>query len=222
MLFGLSKKLLELPDSATATPDRDQAVVISGVHAVNGHATVEPVPAGLARAVFGMGCFWGAERLFWEQEGVYSTAAGYAGGITANPSYEDVCGGHTGHTEVVLVYFDPRQISYQRLLQLFWESHDPTQGMRQGNDHGTQYRSAIYASNAQQLAEAEASRAAYQESLDSKGLKNITTEIKHLDSFFYAEEYHQQYLHKNPMGYCALAGTGACYQPLTDDPVTAQ
>ncbi len=220
MLFGIGEKSLELPDQATALPDRERALEISGVHAVNGHTMVEPVPAGLEQAVFGMGCFWGAERLFWELEGVYSTAAGYAGGLTANPSYEDVCSGQTGHTEVVRVFYDPQVISYQALLQAFWESHDPTQGMAQGNDHGTQYRSAIYTTSAEQQAQAEASQATYQDALSAKGLKNITTEIKHLDSFFYAEEYHQQYLHKNPNGYCGLAGTGACYQPLTVDPVT--
>lgn len=179
---------------------------------MSGNRFVEPVPEHLHKAVFGLGCFWGAERLFWQLDGVFSTAAGYAGGITRNPSYQDVCSGGTGHTEVVLVYFDPEKIAYQQLLASFWESHDPTQGMRQGNDSGTQYRSAIYASNAEQLCEASASRDAFQQALSDKNFAAITTEIKQLTDFYYAEDYHQQYLAKNPGGYCGLAGTGACYR----------
>lgn len=210
-LFTLKQKSLDLPDAHSAIPDRAEAICPNPEHFVSGNRFVAPVPERLHSAVFGLGCFWGAERLFWELEGVYSTAAGYAGGITRNPSYQDVCSGGTGHTEVVLVYFDPDLISYQTLLAAFWESHDPTQGMRQGNDSGTQYRSAIYTNSAAQLLEAETSREAYQQALREKGYSSITTEIKELDEFYYAEDYHQQYLAKNPGGYCGLAGTGACY-----------
>jgi len=214
MLFSLgqsARKSESLPSAADAIPDRDQKVDFSPTHFVNGNRIVEPVPEQLHKAVFGLGCFWGAERLFWELPGVYSTAVGYAGGITANPTYEDVCSGGTGHTEAVLVYFDADQTSFEQLLAAFWEAHDPTQGMRQGNDRGTQYRSAIYASNAAQLAAANASREAFQVELAGRGYSEITTEIRELETFYYAEDYHQQYLAKNPGGYCGLAGTGACY-----------
>lgn len=203
----------DIPGRDQALPDRANAMKFNPVHYVNGNPIVEPVPGHLQKAVFGLGCFWGAERLFWELPGVFSTAVGYAGGITANPTYEDVCSGMTGHTEVVLVYFDPAQISYQELLTAFWESHDPTQGMRQGNDRGTQYRSAIYTCSEAQAEQARASQARFQEALDEQGYAAITTEIVELGEFYYAEDYHQQYLAKNPGGYCGLAGTGACYRP---------
>jgi peptide-methionine (S)-S-oxide reductase len=181
-------------------------------HYVSGNPIVEPVPAGLAKAVFGLGCFWGAERKFWQLPGVFSTAAGYAGGDVENPTYREVCSGRTGHAEVILVYYDPKRISYEKLLKMFWESHDPTQGMRQGNDRGTQYRSAVYYCDAEQQEQAVASLKAYQESLRKAGFKNdITTEIAPLDTFHYAEDYHQQYLAKNPDGYCGLGGTGVSF-----------
>ena len=206
-----------LPDREQALPDRSEPVSFNPTHFVNGHRIVEPVPEHLAKAVFGLGCFWGAERLFWQLPGVYSTAAGYAGGLTANPTYEDVCSGMTGHAEVVLVFFDPAEISYQQLLAAFWESHDPTQGMRQGNDRGTQYRSAIYFCNEEQKQQAQASQESFQQELNAKGYAAITTEIAALGEFYYAEDYHQQYLAKNPGGYCGLAGTGACYRPETSN-----
>ena len=181
---------------------------ITNKHFVNGHPLLPPFPAGLERALFGMGCFWGAERRFWETPGVFSTAAGYAAGHTPDPDYRQVCGGNTGHAEVVQVIFDPGQVSYAELLKLFWESHDPTQGMRQGNDIGSQYRSGIYVTSAAQLREAEASREAYQRALTARGYGPITTEIREAPEFYYAEEYHQQYLAKNPGGYCGLGGTG--------------
>ena len=180
-------------------------------HFVNGHRIVPPFPAGLREAVFGLGCFWGAERLFWQLPGVYSTAAGYAGGLTPNPTYEEVCTGLTGHAEVVRVIYDPKQVDYADLLKAFWESHDPTQGMRQQNDIGTQYRSVIYATDAEQRQAAEESRDAYQARLTAAGLHAITTEVHDAPRFYYAEDYHQQYLAKNPDGYCGLKGTGvAC------------
>ncbi|MFW5835246.1 MAG: peptide-methionine (S)-S-oxide reductase MsrA, partial [Pseudomonadota bacterium] len=179
-------------------------------HAVSGHALQPPYPADLATAMFGMGCFWGAERLFWRIPGVYLTAVGYAGGLTPNPTYEEVCSGRTGHTEVVLVVFDPAAVGYADLLRAFWEGHDPTQGMRQGNDVGTQYRSAIYTHDDAQAAAAEDSRRRFQAALDARGLGRITTEIAPAPTFYFAEAYHQQYLHKNPGGYCGLGGTGAC------------
>ncbi|MDE0509187.1 MAG: peptide-methionine (S)-S-oxide reductase MsrA [Gammaproteobacteria bacterium] len=182
-------------------------------HFVNGNRICEPMPEGLERAVFGLGCFWGAERLFWQLPGVYSTAVGYAGGVSANPSYEEVCGGMTGHVEVVLVWFDPAQISYEQLLTEFWENHDPTQGMRQGNDRGTQYRSAIYTVSSGQDKAARASLERCGELLRQRDFPEITTEIKTLEQFYYAEDYHQQYLAKNPFGYCSLAGTGICMRP---------
>lgn len=216
MLFGLSKKPVDLPDDSSALPDRAYPNQYNSTHFVNGNPIVEPVPDHLERAVFGLGCFWGAERLFWELPGVFSTAVGYAGGITNNPSYEDVCSGKTGHTEVVTVFFDPEKISYEALLAAFWEAHDPTQGMRQGNDVGTQYRSAIYTVNSMQERVAEASRARFQSALQEVGKGSITTEISELGPFHYAEDYHQQYLAKNPGGYCGLAGTGACYRPAPE------
>lgn len=181
---------------------------ITNKHFVNGHPLLPPFPDGLERALFGMGCFWGAERRFWETPGVYSTAVGYAAGHTTDPTYKQVCGGNTGHAEVVQVLFDPAQVSYAELLRLFWESHNPTQGMRQGNDIGTQYRSGIYVTSAAQREQAEASRDAYQQALTARGFGPITTEILDAPAFYYAEEYHQQYLAKNPGGYCGLGGTG--------------
>jgi peptide-methionine (S)-S-oxide reductase len=185
-------------------------------HAVLGTPLEPPFPAGLERAVFGMGCFWGAERLYWRLDGVYTTAVGYAGGYTPNPTYDEVCSGRTGHAEVVLVVFDPARISYEELLRVFWEGHDPTQGMRQGNDVGTQYRSAVQVAGEQQRKAAEASRDAYQAVLSAAGHGTITTEIVDASEFWYAEDYHQQYLHKNPLGYCGLGGTGvSCPVGLT-------
>jgi peptide-methionine (S)-S-oxide reductase len=202
---------LRMPQPEQAIPGRDEAMPVPAAHYVNGHSLTPPFPAGLEQAVFGMGCFWGAERKFWEAPGVYSTAVGYAGGYTANANYREVCTGMTGHTEVVLVVFDPKVISYDALLKIFWENHDPTQGMRQGNDVGTQYRSAIYTYSAEQKRAAEASRQAFQDRLNDAGYGRITTEIADAPAFYYAEDYHQQYLAKNPGGYCGLGGTGvAC------------
>jgi peptide-methionine (S)-S-oxide reductase len=207
MLF--MRKTTTLPSATEALPGRSEPMPTARTHFVNGHPLKPPYPAGSQKAVFGLGCFWGAERKFWELgEGVYVTAVGYAGGTTRNPTYEEVCSGRTGHTEVVLVVFDPAKISYDRLLKTFWESHDPTQGMRQGNDVGTQYRSAIYTFDDAQRQTAEASRAAYQKALAAKGLGAITTEIAASGEFYFAEDYHQQYLAKNPAGYCGLGGTG--------------
>ncbi|MDO9318690.1 MAG: peptide-methionine (S)-S-oxide reductase MsrA [Gammaproteobacteria bacterium] len=211
MLFS---KQDALPTVDTALPGRAHAVRISNRHFVTGQPLHGDMPVDVQTAVFAMGCFWGAERLFWRQEGVYSTAVGYAGGITPNPTYEEVCSGRTGHTEVVIVFFRPDVISYARLLQLFWESHDPTQGMRQGNDRGTQYRSAIYTTSPEQLAQALASKQQFQHALSGSGYEPITTEIKLLEAFYYAEYYHQQYLGKNPAGYCGLRGLGlSCALP---------
>ena len=194
-----------------ALPGRTTPVPVAEHHAVTGHRIVPPFPDGMRTAVFGMGCFWGAERLFWRTSGVYSTAVGYAGGYTPNPTYQEVCSGRTGHAEVVLVVFDPAQISYPELLRIFWEGHDPTQGLRQGNDWGTQYRSGIYTTDADQAAEAQASRSTYQQALTAAGRGEITTEIASLRHFYYAEDYHQQYLERNKNGYCGLGGTGvAC------------
>lgn len=198
----------QLPTPDKALPGRPAAMRISNRHHVNGHPIQPPFPEGLEQAVFGLGCFWGAERRFWQLPGVYSTAVGYAGGITPNPTYEEVCSGLTGHSEVVLVVFDPAVTSYPQLLKAFWENHDPTQGMRQGNDRGTQYRSAIYTLSEQQAEEARRSKELCQPLLTTMGYPQITTEIKPLDTFYYAEEFHQQYLAKNPHGYCGLAGTG--------------
>jgi peptide-methionine (S)-S-oxide reductase len=199
---------LRIPTPDEALPGRTGRMPVSRRHFVNGAPLEPPFPEGLERAVFGMGCFWGAERKFWEADGVYTTAVGYAGGHTPNPTYEEVCSGRTGHAEVVLVVFDPRRTSYDAMLRIFWESHDPTQGMRQGNDVGTQYRSAIYWYSESQRVAAERSREAYQRALTSRRLGEITTEIAAAPEFYYAEGYHQQYLAKNPGGYCGLGGTG--------------
>ncbi len=203
-----SYQKLEIPSPAQALPGRAERMPVPERHYVNGRPLSPPFPKGMEQILFSMGCFWGVERKFWQTEGVYTTAVGYAGGHTPNPSYEEVCTGMTGHAEVVLVVYDPQVLSYQSLLKLFWESHDPTQGMRQGNDVGTQYRSAIYCyTEAQQIA-AEASKRAYEESLRQAGYGPITTEIHAAPTFYYAEAYHQQYLAKNPGGYCGLGGTG--------------
>ncbi|TVR97844.1 MAG: peptide-methionine (S)-S-oxide reductase MsrA [Rhodospirillales bacterium] len=200
---------LTIPSADEALPGRTQPVQVPDTHAVSGRPLKPPFPAGTETVTFGLGCFWGAERVFWQTPGVFTTAVGYAGGHTPNPTYEEVCSGLTGHAEVVLVVFDPQQISFQELLKLFWESHDPTQGMRQGNDVGTQYRSAIYAASPEQRAAAMASRDAYQAALIAAGLGTVTTEIRDdVGAFYYAEAYHQQYLAKNPFGYCGLGGTG--------------
>jgi peptide-methionine (S)-S-oxide reductase len=204
----MTSKKRSLPTPQEALPGRATAIPVPATHAVNGNPLRPPFPAGLETAVFGLGCFWGAERKFWQTPGVYSTAVGYAGGSTPNPTYEEVCSGGTGHTEAVLVVFDPKQISYEELLKVFWESHNPTQGMRQGNDVGTQYRSAIYVRSEAQRRAAEESRAAYERALGKSGHGSITTEIREVPEFYYAEAYHQQYLAKNPGGYCGLGGTG--------------
>jgi peptide-methionine (S)-S-oxide reductase len=197
-----------MPTNQDTLPGRDEAMPDSGNHFVNGETIREPFPDGIELALFGMGCFWGAERIFWQTDGVFSTAVGYSGGSTINPNYQEVCTGQTGHAEVVLVAFDRQRISYADLLSIFWENHDPTQGMRQGNDTGTQYRSAIFTRNEEQAAAAEQSRTAYEPQLASAGYAGITTEIAPLGEFYYAEEYHQQYLAKNPGGYCGIGGTG--------------
>jgi peptide-methionine (S)-S-oxide reductase len=207
-LFTKSTTMVRPED---ALPGRDEAIPVSARHEVLGTPIAPPFPAGLEQTIVGMGCFWGAERVFWQAPGVYTTAVGYAGGYTKNPTYEEVCSGRTGHTEAVLVVFDPAQTSYDEVLRLFWENHDPTQGMRQGNDAGTQYRSAIYFTSDEQRAAAEASRAVFQAELEGAGYGEITTEIAPAGPFYYAEPYHQQYLAKNPNGYCGLGGTGvAC------------
>jgi peptide-methionine (S)-S-oxide reductase len=206
-MFSLKKKS-ELPPRENALPGRDTPMPVPDAHFVNKRPLKPPFPENMERAILGLGCFWGAERIFWEQPGVFSTAVGYAGGYTPNPTYQEVCTGQTGHNEVVLVVFDPAVITYERLLMLFWEGHDPTQGMRQGNDVGTQYRSGIYTfGNAQQQA-AVASRDTYQQALSESGYGAITTEIVPAQEFYYAEDYHQQYLAKNPGGYCGHGGTG--------------
>jgi len=199
---------LRLPRPDQALPGRDESMPVAAAHAVHGHPIAPPFPDGLSQIVVGMGCFWGAERVFWQAPGVYTTAVGYAGGYTPNPTYREVCSGMTGHTEVVLVVYDPAVVSDEEVLRLFWEHHDPTQGMRQGNDAGTQYRSAIYCTTDAQQAAAEATRAAYQDRLTAAGYGRITTEITGPQPFYYAEDYHQQYLEKNPGGYCGLGGTG--------------
>lgn len=204
--MGYSKTTL--PSSAEALPGRAEAMQVPERHFVHGRPLVGPFSGQLQQVQFGMGCFWGAERRFWQLPGVFTTAVGYAGGHTPNPTYEEVCSGRTGHAEVVLVVFDPAEIAFGELLRVFWEAHDPTQGMRQGNDVGTQYRSAIYCYGEQQLQEALASRDAYQEKLKAAGLGAVTTEIRAAPEFYYAEFYHQQYLAKNPGGYCGLRGTG--------------
>ena len=212
----LQRKPVGLVGPEHALPGRDEPIHVPECHEVLGTPLQPSFPEGLERAVFGLGCFWGAERIFWRAEGVYTTAVGYAGGLTPNPTYHEVCSGATGHTEAVLVVFDPAATSYAELLKLFWESHDPTQGMRQGNDVGTQYRSAIYWESEEQRIAAEASRDAYQDVLAAAGYGPVTTEIAPAGPFYYAEDYHQQYLAKNPNGYCGLGGTGvACPSGLT-------
>ena len=206
VLFGFGKKLT-LPTAREALPGRSEKMPVPSTHYVNGHPLQPPFPTGMETAMFGLGCFWGAERKFWQLEGVYTTAVGYAAGITPNPTYQEVCSGMTGHNEVVLVVYDPSVISYEQLLKVFWESHNPTQGMRQGNDTGTQYRSGIYTYSPQQKQLAEKSRSIYQEALNKAGHGQITTEIIDAPEFYYAEVYHQQYLAKNPGGYCGLGGT---------------
>jgi len=201
-----------MPAADAALPGRSTPLRVPETHFVNGHRVVPPFPAGLREAMFALGCFWGAERLFWQLPGVYSTAVGYAGGFTANPTYQEVCSGDTGHAEVVRVIYDPRIISYQELLKVFWESHDPTQGMRQGNDFGTQYRSAIFTFDKEQRAAAEESKRLYQARLTAAGLGTITTEILDAPQFYYAEDYHQQYLAKNPDGYCGIGGCGVPFK----------
>ena len=203
-----SKKPMTIPSPADALPGRSERMPVPDAHFVNRNRIAPPFPDGLQRAVFGMGCFWGAEKKFWQLPGVYSTAVGYAGGSTPNPTYREVCTGMTGHNEVVLVVFDPKIVSYADLLKVFWENHDPTQGMRQGNDVGTQYRSGIYYADGDQQRAAEASRDVFQKQLTAGGYGTITTEIVPVPEFYYAEDYHQQYLAKNPDGYCGLGGTG--------------
>jgi peptide-methionine (S)-S-oxide reductase len=203
------RKTTALPSATEALPGRATPIPTATRHFVNGRALQPPYPDSLEQAVFGLGCFWGAERKFWELgDGIFTTAVGYAGGYTPNPTYEEVCSGRTGHTEVVLVVFDPKKVPYEKLLKTFWENHNPTQGMRQGNDVGTQYRSAIYTFNDTQKKAADASKAMYQRALSAKGLGTITTEIADAGPFYFAEDYHQQYLAKNPAGYCGLGGTG--------------
>ncbi len=206
--FGKSH---EMPSTEHALPGRDDRMQVAERHYVNGNRLLPPFPDGMQMAMFGLGCFWGAERVFWQQPGVYSTAVGYAGGYTPNPTYREVCSGMTGHNEVVQVIFDPQRVAFGQLLTLFWQSHDPTQGMRQGNDVGTQYRSGIYTHDKDQKTQAERSVIEYQRALDAAGLGTISTEVRAAPEFFYAEDYHQQYLAKNPGGYCGLGGTGvAC------------
>ena len=207
-MFSFMKKMTELLPADKTIPGRSEPMPVPDKHFVNGHPLKPPFPAGMQQAVFGMGCFWGAERLFWQKKGVYSTAVGYAGGETKNPTYEETCSGFTNHAEVVLVVFDPKVISYEELLKVFWEGHDPTQGMRQGNDRGSQYRSTIYAYGDEQLRAAQKSKEVFQQALSKKGFGTITTEIRPAPEFYYAEDYHQQYLGKNPGGYCGLGGTG--------------
>lgn len=209
-MFGFGKKLA-IPTPEQALPGRSTAMPVPAKHYVNGNSLQTPFPTGMEQVIFGLGCFWGAERKFWQQEGVYSTAVGYAAGVTPNPNYQEVCSGMTGHNEVVLVVFDPQVVSYSTLLKLFWESHNPTQGMRQGNDAGTQYRSGIYYYSPEQKQLAEASRNAYQTQLSTAGMGQITTEIIPAPEFYYAEDYHQQYLAKNPNGYCGLGGTKVAF-----------
>jgi peptide-methionine (S)-S-oxide reductase len=210
-MFG---KSLKIPSKSDALPGRADPMPVPAAHFVNGHPLKPPFPAGLERAVFAMGCFWGAEKTFWPIPGVYTTAVGYVAGATPNPTYREVCSGMTGHTEAVLVVYDPTQVSYDDLLEVFWENHDPTQGMRQGNDVGTQYRSGIYYADEKQRQAAEASRDMFQRELTRSGYGRITSEIIPAAEFYYAEDYHQQYLAKNPGGYCGLGGTGvSCYRP---------
>jgi peptide-methionine (S)-S-oxide reductase len=207
-MFAFMKKMKTLLPANSTIPGRAQKMPAPETHFVNGNRIVPPFPAGLEQAVFGLGCFWGAEKLFWNIPGVYSTAVGYAGGETKNPTYEEVCSGFTNHTEAVLVVFDPKKVSYEQLLKAFWEGHDPTQGMRQGNDSGTQYRSAIYTFGEEQMKKALSSKNAFESELKKKSFPSITTEVRPAPEFYYAEDYHQQYLGKNPNGYCGLGGTG--------------
>jgi len=208
IMFSFKQKPMTIPTAAEALPGRATPLPTPSTHWVNGNSIKPPFPAGMETAMFGLGCFWGAERKFWQVPGVYATAVGYAAGVTPNPTYQEVCSGMTGHNEAVLVVFDPRKVSYEALLKTFWESHDPTQGMRQGNDVGTQYRSGIYVYSPEQRRIAEKTRQTYQKSLDKAGRGTITTEILEAPPFYYAEDYHQQYLAKNPNGYCGLSGTG--------------
>jgi peptide-methionine (S)-S-oxide reductase len=205
-MFG--RKTLEMPTQETALPGRAHPIPTAQTHFINGRPLKGPYPDGMETAVFAMGCFWGEEKKFWDLPGVWVTAVGYVAGLTPNPTYEEVCSGRTGHTEAVLVVFDPKVVSYATLLKVFWEGHDPTQGMRQGNDIGSQYRSGIYPENDAQAAAAEASKEAYQQALSAKGFGKITTEIRPAGEFYFAEDYHQQYLAKNPAGYCGIGGTG--------------
>ena len=211
-MWGYAKRKQTMPRPEEALPGRAERMPVPERHHVHGRPLAPPYPAGHEIAMFGMGCFWGAERTFWTLPGVFTTAVGYAAGLTPNPTYEEVCSGRTGHNEVVRVVFDPRQVSYETLLKTFWESHDPTQGMRQGNDVGTQYRSGVYVYDEEQRKAAEASREAYQTVLQAAGYKAITTEIVPAGEFYFAEDYHQQYLHKNPDGYCGIGGTGVACQ----------
>ncbi len=211
-MFGFSRKAAEMPDPANAPAGRSQAIPTSETHSVLRTAIQGPYPDGFESAMFGMGCFWGVERIFWKVPGVHVTAVGYAAGYTPNPTYQEVCSGLTGHNEVVLVVFDPAKVSYETLLKAFWEGHDPTQGLRQGNDVGSQYRSGIYAYSQAQREAAEASKAAFSSALKARGFDAITTEIIDAPEFYFAEDYHQQYLQKNPSGYCGLGGTGVACQ----------
>ena len=209
--FLFAGKKLEMPAPEAALPGRDTPLPVPDEHFVTGARIKPPFPEGLEQVVFGLGCFWGAERIFWQTPGVYATAVGYAAGHTPNPTYEEVCSGMTGHNEVVLVVYDPAKVSFEKMLKVFWEGHNPTQGMRQGNDVGTQYRSGVYVTTPAQKQAAESSKAAYQKTLKAAGYGEITTEILDAGPFYYAEDYHQQYLAKNPAGYCGLGGTGvAC------------
>ena len=218
LFFDLDERKLRLPTEVEALPGRDSSMLTPCRHAVLDAPLVPPFPEGFERAVFAMGCFWGAERIFWQTPGVYTTATGYVGGLTPNPTYQEVCSGRTGHSEAVLVVFEPAQISYERLLRLFWENHNPTQGMRQGNDVGTQYRSGIYCSNKGQQEQAIASRATCQDTLTRAGYGTITTEICLAGQFYYAENDHQQYLSKNPRGYCGLGGVGITLPVASSSP----
>lgn len=218
MLWGLIGGKTKMPDPDKALPGRQEKMPLPAAHHVNGRPLAPPYPEGMETAVFGMGCFWGAERCFWQLDGVHTTAVGYAGGFTPNPTYEEVCTGRTGHNEVVLVVFDPKAVGYGELLKVFWEAHDPTQGMRQGNDVGTQYRSGIYTRGSGQKKAAEASRDRYQAELAGAGYGPITTEILDAGEFYFAEDYHQQYLAKNPWGYCGLGGVGVSC-PASPEPV---
>jgi peptide-methionine (S)-S-oxide reductase len=207
-MFFTDPRKLKIPAPEEALPGRREPLKVPATHAVNGAPLQPPFPAGMQQVVVGMGCFWGAERKFWQTPGVFTTAVGYAGGHTPNPTYEEVCSGRTGHTEVVLVVFDPARVAFEQVLRVFWENHDPTQGMRQGNDTGTQYRSALYCATDEHLRAAQQSREAYGRELKQSGFGGITTEVAPLPRFYYAEGYHQQYLHKNPGGYCGMGGTG--------------